>query len=61
MSIERSFQGLSVAIETMRIDEELMEIWLNEVCNSLGIGEIMGYNPKEPKEMIIIYLRIHSR
>jgi len=45
----------------MRIDEELMEIWLNEVCNSLGIGEIMGYNPKEPKEMIIIYLRIHSR
>jgi len=31
--IERSFQGLSVAIETMRIDEELMEIWPNEVCD----------------------------
>jgi len=31
--IERSFQGLSVAIETVRIVEELMEIWLNEVCD----------------------------
>ena len=31
--IKRSFQGLSVAIETMRIIEELMEIWLNEVCD----------------------------
>ena len=26
VSIERSFQGLSVAIETVRINEELMEI-----------------------------------
>ena len=33
VSIERSFQGLSVAIKTVRIDEELMEIWLNEVCD----------------------------
>ena len=33
--IERSFQGLSVAIETVRIDGELMEIWLNEVCDSM--------------------------
>jgi len=32
--IERSFQGLSVAIETMRIIEELVEIWPNEVCDS---------------------------
>ena len=31
--IERSFQGLSVAIKTMRIVEELIEIWLNEVCD----------------------------
>jgi len=31
--IERSFQGLSVAAKTMRINEELMEIWLNEVCD----------------------------
>ena len=31
--IERSFQGLSVAIETVRIIEELVEIWLNEVCD----------------------------
>jgi len=33
--IKRSFQGLSVAIETVRIIEELMEIWPNEVCDSL--------------------------
>ena len=32
--IERFFQGLSVAIETVRIDGELMEIWPNEVCDS---------------------------
>ena len=31
--IERSFQGLSIAIETVRIDRELMEIWPNEVCD----------------------------
>ena len=31
--IERSFQGLSIAIETVRIVEELMEIWPNEVCD----------------------------
>jgi len=29
-----SFQGLSVTIKTVRIDEELMEIWPNEVCDS---------------------------
>jgi len=34
VSIERSFQGLSVAVETMRIDEELTEIWPNEVCDT---------------------------
>ena len=31
--IEGSFQGLSVAIETVRIVEELVKIWLNEVCD----------------------------
>jgi len=31
--IERSFQGLSVAVETVRIVKELIEIWLNEVCD----------------------------
>ena len=31
--IERSFQGLLGAIETVRIVEELVEIWLNEVCD----------------------------
>jgi len=28
---------------------------------SLGIGEMAGYNPKEPKETITKYLRIHLR
>jgi len=37
VSIERSFQGLSVAIKTVRIDEELMEIWLNEVCDRVEL------------------------
>jgi len=32
--IGRSFQGLSVAIETVRIIEELVEIWPNEVCDN---------------------------
>jgi len=32
--IERSIQGLSIAIKTMRIIEELMEIWPNEVCDN---------------------------
>ena len=32
--IERSFQGLPVAIETVGIVEELVEIWPNEVCDS---------------------------
>ena len=34
VSIKRSFQGLSVTVETMRIVKELVEIWPNEVCNS---------------------------
>ena len=33
MLIERSFQGLSGAIETVRIVKELVEIWPNEVCD----------------------------
>ena len=32
--IIRSFWGLFIAVETMRIVEELMEIWLNEVCDT---------------------------
>jgi len=35
--IKRSFQGLSVAIETVRIVEELVEIWPNEVCDTLPL------------------------
>jgi len=33
VSIKRPFQGLSVAIETVRIVKELVKIWLNEVCD----------------------------
>jgi len=35
--MERSFQGLSIAIETIRIIKELMEIWPNEVCDTTAI------------------------
>jgi len=28
-----SFQGLSVAFDTVKIVKDLMEIWLNEVCD----------------------------
>ena len=34
VSIKRSSQGLLGAINNMRKFEELMEIWLNEVCNN---------------------------
>jgi len=40
--IKGSFQGLSVAIGTMRIVEELMEIWPNEVCNKYYL-ELLYY------------------
>jgi len=30
------FQGLSVAIKTVGIVEELMEIWPNEVCDNFS-------------------------
>ena len=33
--IRRSFWELSIVFETMRIVKELMEIWLNEVCDTL--------------------------
>ena len=39
VSIERSFQGLFVAIETMRIVKELMEIWPNKVCDRQHVSE----------------------
>ena len=32
--IERSFQGLSGDVETVGIVKELMEIWLNKVCDT---------------------------
>jgi len=34
VSIERSFQGLSGAIETIEIVKELIEIGLNKVCDT---------------------------
>ena len=37
--IERSFQELSVAIETVRIDGDLMEIWPNEVCDRFDVRD----------------------
>jgi len=40
--IERSFQGLSGAIETMGIIEELMEILPNEVCDTLMVVPVRG-------------------
>jgi len=39
--IERSFQGLSVAVKTVRIDGELMEIWPNEVCDTEDIERVL--------------------
>ena len=36
------FSGLSIAIETVRIDEELMEIWPNEVCDKSIMAKILG-------------------
>ena len=33
--IKRSFQGLSGAIKAVRIVEELIEIWPNEVCDKI--------------------------
>ena len=35
ISIQRSFKGLSRAIETVKIIKELVEIGLNEVCNTV--------------------------
>jgi len=40
---QKVFQGLLGAIETVRIVEELMEIWPNEVCDitpSLGSSSV---------------------
>jgi len=34
VSTERHFQGLSGTIRTIEIIEELMEIWLDEVCDN---------------------------
>ena len=41
-----TFQGLSVAIETVRIIKELVEIWPNEVCDTVlcGAMPIISYS-----------------
>ena len=38
--IARSFQGILGAVKTMRIIEELIEIWPNKVCDSIVIVAI---------------------
>jgi len=46
-----SFQGLLGAIKTVRIVEELVEIWLNEVCDSHSRfwgGSSIEYHPCQP-------------
>jgi len=49
VSIERSFQGLSVAVKTVKIVEELVEIWSNEVCdtNSFRIQYSLNFKVDE--------------
>jgi len=51
--IERSFQGLSVAIETVRIIEELVEIWLNEVCD-IDIHQLTAEQQEELIEDLLV-------
>ena len=41
---KRSFQGLAVAIETVRIIKELMEIWPNEVCDTIRLSWLMQHS-----------------
>jgi len=38
--IKRSFQGLSIAFETVKIIDKLIEIWPNEVCDRRYISLI---------------------
>jgi len=45
--IERSFQGLSIAIKTVEIIEELVEIWPNEVCDTLAVQHLPIHLPNE--------------
>ena len=42
VSIKRSFWGLVVAFKTVRIVEELMEIWPNEICDTLVVYTIVS-------------------
>jgi len=54
-----SFQGLSVAIETVRIDKELMEIWPNEVCDTITLtltpkNVNLAYNIEHPFRSLIL-------
>ena len=42
--IERSFQGLSVAVENVGIVKKLVEIWPNKVCDSVPAFGNQGLN-----------------
>ena len=47
VSIERSFQGLSRAVETVEIVEELVKVGLNEVCDIISIVSIVLKSSQE--------------
>jgi len=49
--IKRSFQGLFVAIETMRIIKKLIKIDLNKVCNNKQVLELFLIGYKEPNTL----------
>jgi len=52
-----SFQGLSIAVETVRIVKELMEIWPNEVCDSLE-NIVRGLNSILKLVILVIKVKI---
>ena len=62
--IKSSFQGLSIAIETVRIVEELMEIWLNEVCDKYNLVNNLGFNlcvaPWSPVVRLVMYFGVEG-
>jgi len=54
--IKSSFQGLSVAIKTMGIVKEMMEIWLNEVCDTVTSLIRINIGQKEKKIASSLFL-----
>ena len=65
--IKRSFQGLSIVVKTMGVDEELMEIWPNEVCDSLKVHIVPSGNhnnipivPRDRRRKPMLLLNVSS-